>query len=141
VGNSALDNALVNETTMNHLSEAFDVDTKEWQIYYGPHVLNPVVKAMIYGAKNDELVKLVDLDEGIYHESASTTITATYLKRYRKEGPIGKLHNHCVCLNYRSQWWHSLLNPREAIIIFVVNTYFPRGRSSVGSQRLHMLAI
>lgn len=88
---------------MNHLGEEFNFDPKERQICCGPHVLNLVVKAMIYGTESDNLDDLLDQDESIHNESTNTTITSAYLKRYRKEGPLGKLHNHGVCFNHSSQ--------------------------------------
>jgi hypothetical protein len=66
----------------------------------------------MYGNKSDEEEDMLeDETEQSQEEAAHATklwyedvsITAEVLRRYRKSGPMGKLHNHGVCFNYSSQ--------------------------------------
>jgi hypothetical protein len=98
---------------MQYLATELDFDASERHISCGPHTINLAVQSMMYGNKGDVddiLEEEEDDDEDLeceaIHEAEvyqDTTITAEILRRYRKSGPMGKLHNHGVCFNYSSQ--------------------------------------
>jgi hypothetical protein len=115
---------------MEFLGAEFDFDPEDRRLRCAPHLLNLVVKAMMYGTGKDDMEELVTPEEVAEAEETAallqaeairevnadaaahqrerrgtvpTAVTAEVLKRFRKEGPMGKLHNHGVCFNYSSQ--------------------------------------
>lgn len=103
---------------MEYLGAEFNFDSAERHIRCGPHTINLAVQSMMYGSSTeaiDDAFRDENEDgndgreleqEAIYEaelEPTNATITAEVLRRHRKSGPMGKLHNIGVCFNYSSQ--------------------------------------
>lgn len=83
-----------------HLSDHIAIHPEHHRLRCGAHVINPVAKAVLYGAAIDAF----EADEPEESFSDSRYITAfgavvrsvpaeETLKTWRRKGPVGKLHN------------------------------------------------
>lgn len=103
---------------MDFLGTEFAFDGKERRIRCATHILNLVVKTLMYGTKRDNMEELVDdsEDDRLLQTAIDAVedreddlqaqvepITLDTLASYRKSGPMGKLHNIGVQLNYSTQ--------------------------------------
>ncbi|OBS15938.1 hypothetical protein FPOA_27990 [Fusarium poae] len=84
VGYITLDNAGNMDTAMEDIAEALGFDPKKRRVRCFGHVLNLVVKALLFGYKAEAFEAEID------GESVSG---AAQHEIWRKKGPIGKLHN------------------------------------------------
>ncbi|OAQ58400.1 restless-like transposase [Pochonia chlamydosporia 170] len=100
VGYFILDNAPNNDTAMKTIGERFGFRSMERRGRCFGHVINLVVRAILFG-------KDVDAFEGrLGHGDVSAT---TEHELWRKKGPVGKLHNLVVAI-HRSDVLTSLLH-------------------------------
>jgi hypothetical protein len=84
VGYITLDNAANMDTAAEEIAEALGLGPKKRRVRCFGHVLNLVVKALLFGHKAEAFEAEVDGEPGfdaIQHEI------------WRKKGPVGKLHN------------------------------------------------
>ncbi|KAJ3454555.1 hypothetical protein MRS44_013155 [Fusarium solani] len=84
VGYITLDNAANMDTAAEEIAEALGLDPKKRRVRCFGHVLNLVVKVLLFGHKAEAFEAEVDGEPGfdaIQHEI------------WRKKGPVGKLHN------------------------------------------------
>ncbi|KAG7404489.1 putative AC transposase [Fusarium oxysporum f. sp. rapae] len=84
VGYITLDNAGNMDTAMEEIAEALGFDPKKRRVRCFGHVLNLVVKALLFGYKAEAFEAEID------GESSSGDAQHEI---WRKKGPIGKLHN------------------------------------------------
>ncbi|OAQ57863.1 restless-like transposase [Pochonia chlamydosporia 170] len=84
VGYITLDNAGNMDTATEQIAEALGIDPKKRRVRCFGHVLNLVVKALLFGHKAEALEAEVDGGPGV--DAAQHEI-------WRKKGPVGKLHN------------------------------------------------
>ena len=90
IGYFILDNAPNNDTAMNTLGERFGFCSMERRGRCFGHVINLVVKAILFGKDVDAF------EERLGHGEVSAT---TEHELWRKKGPVGKLHNLVVAIH------------------------------------------
>ncbi|KAM0742755.1 hypothetical protein ACQRIT_002932 [Beauveria bassiana] len=84
VGYITLDNAANMDTAVEEIADALGWDPLKRRVRCFDHVLNLVVKALLFGHKSEASEAEVDGGSGI---------DAAQHEVWRKKGPIGKLHN------------------------------------------------
>ncbi|PWI64602.1 hypothetical protein PCL_09496 [Purpureocillium lilacinum] len=84
IGYITLDNAANMDTAAEDIAEALGLDPKKRRVRCFGHVLNLVVKALLFGHKTEAFEAEVDGEPGL---------DAAQHEVWRKKGPIGKLHN------------------------------------------------
>ncbi len=87
-----MDNAGDNDTCIETLAQFFDIDQKKQRLRCIGHIINLIVKAILFG---DGVSKL-------QRQLCGASDDDTF-KIWNKKGPIGKLHNICVYINRNDQ--------------------------------------
>ncbi|KAM4063352.1 restless-like transposase [Hirsutella rhossiliensis] len=84
VGYITLDNAGNMDTATEEIAEALGFDPKKRRVRCFGHVLNLVVKALLFGHKSDAFEAKIN---------GEPVLDAVQHEIWRKKGPVGKLHN------------------------------------------------
>jgi hypothetical protein len=91
LGGFMMDNAGDNDTALQALAEEFDLDVDFSRLRCLGHIINLVVKALLFGKGVSKVER----------ELAGATGEAAF-RIWNKQGPIGRLHNICVYVNTNS---------------------------------------
>lgn len=86
VGYFTADNASNNDTAMEAIGTALGFPWVERRVRCLGHIINLVVKALLFGQDHDAFER--DVSDGLL------TVKREH-EQWRKQGPIGKLHNFC----------------------------------------------
>lgn len=86
LGYFVLDNARNNDTAVAALADEFDFEPEHRRLRCLGHILNLVVKQLIFGATANAMETEDDAD-------LNFNAVSDELKKWRKKGPIGRLHN------------------------------------------------
>lgn len=86
LGYFVLDNARNNDTAMAALAEEFRFDAEHRRLRCLGHILNLVVKQLIFGTNANAMETDDDVDMDL-------NAAGDELRKWRKKGPIGRLHN------------------------------------------------
>lgn len=89
LGTFMMDNARDNDTALKELSTRFDIDTDFSCLQCLGHIINLVVKALLFGKGVSKVER----------QPARASNEETF-KFWNRQGPIGKLHNICVSVNH-----------------------------------------
>jgi hypothetical protein len=84
VGYITLDNAGNMDTATEEIAEALGFDPKKQRVRCCGHVLNLVVKALLFGHKAEAFEAEID---------GEPALDAAQHEIWRKKGPVRKLHN------------------------------------------------
>jgi hypothetical protein len=91
LGAFMMDNAKDNDTALKELATRFDIDIKFSRLRCLGHVINLVVKALLFGKGVSKFER----------QLAGASDEALF-EIWNSQGPIGKLHNICVYVNVNS---------------------------------------
>jgi hypothetical protein len=91
LGGFMMDNAKDNDTALQGLAEEFDFDVDFSRLRCLGHIINLVVKALLFGKGVSKVER----------ELAGASSEECF-KIWNKQGPIGKLHNICIYINTNS---------------------------------------
>ena len=91
LGAFMMDNAGDNDTMLKELATRFDINIDHSRMRCLGHIINLVVKALLFGKGVSKLERKL---AGASYDEA--------FKIWNSLGPIGKLHNICVYVNYNS---------------------------------------
>ncbi len=91
LGAFMMDNAKDNNTMLKELATRFDIDVDYSRLRCLGHIINLVVKALLFGKGVSKLERKL----------AGASFNKVF-KIWNSLGPIGKLHNICVYVNYNS---------------------------------------
>ena len=120
LGYFVLDNARNNDTAVAALADEFDFDPDHRRLRYLGHILNLVVKQLIFGATADAM-ETEDDDVDFDFDTVSDE-----LKKWRKKGPVGRLHNFVYAINNSPQLVHLLLEWQKEDIASGKLTYIDK---------------
>jgi hypothetical protein len=110
IGYFVADNAKNNDAALRLLSQHIDLKPAEQRLRCSGHIINLVVKAILYGVDNDCVLdaalsdKDYDGDSELHDTASVSQFEATLrskdetsrLVAWRKKGPVGRLHNLIV---------------------------------------------
>jgi hypothetical protein len=85
LGYFTLDNASNNDSSMEWIGQEFEFEWKQRRVRCIGHIINLVVRALLFG-KDDKL-------EQQFYDGDHTAVSEH--EEWRKRGPVGKLHNFC----------------------------------------------
>ncbi|EFZ04526.1 Ribonuclease H-like protein [Metarhizium robertsii ARSEF 23] len=102
LGYFVLDNARNNDTAVAALADEFDFDLDHRRLRCLGHILNLVVKQLIFG---DSASAMETEDDDDFDFST----ISDELKKWRKKGPVGRLHNFVGAINNSPQLVQRLL--------------------------------
>jgi hypothetical protein len=91
LGAFMMDNAKDNDTALTELATRFDIDAKSSRLRCLGHVINLVVKALLFGKGVSK-----------FERQLAGASDKELFKIWNSQGPIGKLHNICVYVNVNS---------------------------------------
>lgn len=92
LGAFMMDNARDNDAMLKELATRFDIDVGNSRLRCLGHIINLVVKALLIGKGVSKLERKL---AGASYDEA--------FKIWNSKGPIGKLHNICVYINFSSK--------------------------------------
>lgn len=102
LGYFVLDNARNNDTAMAALADEFNFNPEHRRLRCLGHILNLVVKQLIFGTKANAMETEDDSD-------VDFNAVSDKLNKWRKKGPIGRLHNFVGTINNSPQLVQLLL--------------------------------
>jgi hypothetical protein len=91
LGAFMMDNARDNDTALRELATRFDIDVDLSRLRCLGHIINLVVKALLFGKSVSKLEQKL---AGASSDEA--------FKIWNSKGPVGKLHNICIYINRNS---------------------------------------
>ena len=118
VGYITLDNAANMDTATEEIADALGFDPQKRRVRCFGHVLNLVVKALLFGHKSEAFEAEVDGELGV---------DAGQHEVWRKKGPIGKLHNLVHWIHRSDKLTYRLRALQEE---FLERSDSPRSRAS-----------
>ncbi|OBS15162.1 hypothetical protein FPOA_28731 [Fusarium poae] len=104
IGYFTVDNASNNDTALAEIGDALGFHWPERRVRCLGHVINLVVKALLFGQDYESFER--DVNDGLL------TVQREH-EQWRKRGPIGKLHNFCQEVNRSDLWTRKLISAQE----------------------------
>ena len=105
LGYFTLDNATNNDAAMADLGSEFGFDPLQRRVRCFGHIINLVVKALLFGSDDEAFDDAVESDE---------LLTRELHDKWMKKGPVGKIHNWVVWV-HRSDLLTNLL--KEVLLL------------------------